>query len=177
MSRRVLFAVFVLCTSVVAKAADTPKAIADGFYQAVISLNEGGIPDSAGRARLVPFISPSLTQALASANEAALAYAHNSRHAVPPLLEGNIFVSLFDGVSAARVGHCVSRQARAVCPAALSYLNAAGQTYHWQDKLVLTHTEGGWRVDNVIYGGGVPYANQGTLKSNLAFALANARGR
>ncbi len=177
MSRRALFALVVLCSPVVAKPADTPKVIADGFYHAVISLNEGGIPDSAGRARLAPFISPSLTHALASANEAELAYAHNSRHAVPPLLEGNIFVSLFDGVSAAKVGSCARTKTRAVCPAALSYLNAAGQNYHWQDKLLLTRTEEGWRVDNVVYGGGVPYANHGTLKSNLAFALAIARGR
>ncbi|MGC8535004.1 MAG: hypothetical protein ACP5QR_05655 [Rhizomicrobium sp.] len=177
MSRCALFVLLVLCAPVVAKAADTPKAIADGFYQTVISLKEGGIPDSAGRARLMPFISPSLAKALARANEAELAYTHNSRHAVPPLLEGNIFVSLFDGVSAASVGHCVLRKTQAVCPAALSYQDAGGRAYHWQDKLVLTRSEDGWRVDNVVYGGGVPYANQGTLKSNLAFALVNARGR
>jgi hypothetical protein len=176
MSWRTLFALLVLCAPVAANASATPKAVAEGFYRAVISLNEGGIPDSAGRARLEPFISPSLTHALARANAAALAYAHNARHAVPPLLEGNIFVSLFDGVSAARVGHCTRKEAQAVCPAALSYLSPTGKRYHWQDKLLMTRTADGWRVDNVVYGGGVPYTNQGTLKSNLAFALANARG-
>jgi hypothetical protein len=176
MSWRTLLALLALCAPVVAKASDAPKAIAEGFYHAVISLHEGGIPDSAGRAHLQPFISPSLAHALASANEAALAYAHNARHAVPPLLEGNIFVSLFDGVSAARVGHCARMKARAVCPAALSYKGRTGKTYHWQDKVMLVRTADGWRVDNVVYGGGVPYANQGSLKSNLAFALANARG-
>ena len=173
---RPLLAFLVFCAPVVAQASDTPKGIAEGFYHAVISLNEGGIPDSAGRARLEPFISPSLAHALASANAAELAYAHNARHAVPPLLEGNIFVSLFDGVSTASVGQCVRTKAQAVCPAALSYLSPTGKRYHWQDKVLLTRTADGWRVDNVVYGGGVPYANQGTLKSNLAFALANARG-
>ncbi|MDE2463230.1 MAG: hypothetical protein KGO02_05915 [Alphaproteobacteria bacterium] len=174
---RALFALVFLAAPAVAGVADTPEAIAQGFYTAVLSLKEGGIPDSAARARLEPFISPALAHTLAAANEAELAYAQNSRHAVPPLLEGDIFVSLFDGASKATVGSCHGTAAGAECPAALSYHSPSGRTYHWQDTLRLTHTAIGWRVDDVIYGGGVPYANRGTLTSNLAFAIRNARGR
>ena len=157
--------------------ADDPAQVASGFYTAEIGLHEGGIPAPKGLARLSPFLSAGLQQMLADADKAELAYAENTHHAVPPLLEGDIFVSLFEGATSARVGSCEVTGDSAVCPVDLHYDEGGGAGAHWTDRVHLTRGANGWGVDDIAYGGNWDFGNKGTLKDALSFAIHNASGK
>ena len=59
---------------------------------------------------------------------------------------------------------------------AFTYANRDDTPEHWTDTALLVETPAGWRVDDIDYGGNWPFANKGTLKGNLAFAIQNATG-
>lgn len=146
------------------------------FYTVALALKHGGIPDKKERAKLKPLISPELSRLLADGARAETDYARNTKGEAPPLLEGDLFVSLFEGASRFRIGTCEVHGGAGQCPVALTYLQDDEKPKHWTDTVLLIATPDGWRVDDIDYGGTWPFSNTGTLKENLAFAIQNARG-
>jgi len=124
---------------------------ASGFYGVYMSLHQSvGIPDAKLRTKFAPFLSPALVQLLSDADASEQRYIKTAKNLAPP--EGDIFSSNFDGVTAFRIGTCVSEASRGYCPVDLSFSDGP-QTVTWTDKVQLVHTEAGWRVDNIAYGG------------------------
>ena len=65
-----------------------------------------GIPGEAGRAKLAPYITPALEQLLAAGEAAEARYAKETNNQSPPIIEGDLFTSLFEGATAFKVGAC-----------------------------------------------------------------------
>ena len=103
------------------------------------------------------------------------------KNAVPPLLEGDIFSSLFEGATAWKVGACqASERKTARCGVALSYAPppAAGskaKPANWTDTVLLVNTPQGWRVDDVVYDAGFAFGNTGRLSEMLEMVMASKR--
>lgn len=159
-----------------AVAGDAPSFAANGFYTAYLALKEGGIPDAKARKTLEPFLSPALGGLLARAEAAEASYAALTKNQVPPLLEGDIFTSMFEGATAFRVGECAAQGIKAECTVSLTYESPGDKPQHWSDTAVLVESASGWRLDDIDFGGNWPFANKGTLKENLTFAIHNAQG-
>lgn len=177
--RIVLALAFIAAATVPARARDDSGDMAktaSGFYTAVLALPQGGIPDAKARKTLEPFLSPGLDRLLIGGEQAEAAYAKQTKNEVPPLLEGDIFTSMFEGATAFKVGTCAAHGAKAECAIALTYDSPGDPPQHWTDAVVLVQTPSGWRVDDVDFGGNWPFANKGTLKENLTFAIHNASG-
>ena len=173
----VLFAMLVVAGP--AAAQDVNAALAKAstdFYSLVIALKQGGIPDARARAHLAPLISPELSRLLGDAARAETDYARNTKGEAPPLLEGDLFFSLFEGASSFKVGACETHGGAGQCAIALRYSQGDEKPEDWTDTVLLIETPQGWRVDDIDYGGNWPFANKGTLKENLAFAIQNASG-
>jgi hypothetical protein len=164
-----------LMASLPAKADDAMTAAANNFYAlaAVKGFSSAGIPEAPARARLAPLITPRLSQALAGAANAQSRFMAKNKGS-PPLIEGDIFSSLFEGPTAWKVGVCSGDAKTARCSVALIRQDPGQKPTNWTDTLVLSN-QGGWKVDDVVYDAGFAFGNTGTLGQMLRMAQSEAQ--
>jgi hypothetical protein len=178
--RPIRFAAALLLASYVgAQATDDPGAAVNEFYAVYKDQHaQGGIPDATGRLRYTPVLSPRLNKLLTDAAGAQARLTAKVRNAVPPMLEGDIFSSLFEGATAWKVGTCQADMKSAHCSVALNYTppptqNAkAPKPANWSDTVLLVRTPQGWKVDDVIYDAGFQFGNTGRLSEMLQMVVA-----
>jgi hypothetical protein len=183
MKRVFVLAAVMLATPAAAQApvAD-PAAAANAFYAVYGPMvgKGGGIPDAAARLRYAPVLSPRLNKQIADAAAAQGRLTAKVKNAVPPLLQGDVFSSLFEGATAWTVGACQISGTTARCPVQLSHATpvamgrAPAKPANWRDTLVLTGGPGAWKVDDVIYDAGFAFGNTGRLSSMLAMVVATS---
>src|SRR5882724_10980826 len=120
MMKGALFILLLLAIS--ARAAEDPASAVDAFYGVYSNQHaQGGIPDATVRVRFAPVLSPRLNKQLSDAAAAQARLTAKVRNAVPPMLEGDIVSSLFEGATAWKVGACQLTANTARCPVALTY--------------------------------------------------------
>jgi len=145
------------------------KAASD-FYTATLPANSG-IPGAKQLAKIRPTISPTLDALLGQAASAEAAFMSENKDS-PPLIEGDLFTSLFEGATAFSVGACNGDVVKANCDVALTYDDKSGKPTHWTDSALLVNTAEGWRVDDVTYGGTSDFGNKGKLTETLHQVLS-----
>lgn len=160
-------------------AADMAKVVT-GFYDAYSTFHPSdGVPDAKGLAKYEPFISPALERLLKDGDAAETAFAKANKDS-PPMIEGDLFTSNFEGATGFKVGACKSEGEAGRCAVDLTYVdNAAdprGKPFSWTDTVYLVATPQGWRVDDIGYGGTWPFGNKGRLSETVRQAVADARG-
>jgi len=160
-----------------AKADDMVKAV-EGFYGAYSTFHPSdGIPDAAGRAKYEPFITPALKQLLVDGDKAEAEFAKNNKDS-PPLIEGDLFTSNFEGATSYRVGACKGDGKKAECAVALTYddhgTNPKDKPVTWTDTVTVAMTAKGWRVDDIAFGATWEFGNHGRLTKTLKDVVANA---
>jgi hypothetical protein len=161
--------------------ADAPSDMAktvEGFYAAYATFHPSdGIPDAKGRAKYAPYISPRLEKLLADGDAAEDRFAKANKDS-PPLIEGDLFTSNFEGATSYRVTACRGDANKATCSAALTYddrsANPKDKPIAWIDTVYLTATPGGWRVDDIGYGATWAFGNKGKMSDTLKSAIADA---
>jgi hypothetical protein len=144
--------------------AEMTKA-ADGFY-AVAHTSGSGLPDAAVRERLAPWLTPQLATLIdrASASEAGFMAANKNS---PPLIEGDLYSSLYEGPTAFAIGTCSGDSRAGHCAVNLTYDAKGGGPIRWTDTLYLANTGDGWKVDDIGYGGTWDFGNKGRLSETL----------
>ena len=156
-------------------AGDMAKAAA-GFYAAYATFHPSdGIPDAKGRAKYAPFVSPSLEKLLADGERAEEAFAKANKNS-PPLLEGDLFTSNFEGATSHRIDACDA--ALKTCKVDLTYddrsQNPNDKPVTWTDTVHMVTVQGGWRVDDIGYGATWAFGNKGRMRDTLASVIRNA---
>jgi hypothetical protein len=154
-------------------AQDAMTAAANAFYAATAQASlHGGIPDAATRARLQPLLSPALNRMLADAGAAEMRFDAKNKNA-PPLMEGDIFTSLFEGPTTVKVGVCRGDDKIAHCGATLTHQDKGQKPVTWVDTLRLVN-DGGWKIDDVAYDANFAFGNTGTLSDMLRMTVHEA---
>jgi hypothetical protein len=162
-----------LFASPLAAETDVTSAAA-GFLGAYGSFHpSSGIPDAAGRAKLAPYLTPALNKMLADGAAAEARFAAKFKNS-PPLIEGDLFSSMFEGATAWKLGACSANGAAARCPVAFTHAEAGHPPVTWTDTLLLSNTGAGWRVDDIAYGAGFQFGNTGKLTDTLRTVLREA---
>lgn len=161
-----------------AEPADPQIAAAlNGFYRVHQQSSQDGIPDAALRAKYEPYISPGLSQLLASAEAAEDKYIKANPQS-PPMVEGDLFSPNFEGITSYEAGACAVKGDAAQCKMRLHYATAhprlQDMPVDWVDTVALAKAGGGWRVDDIAYGGYWDFGNHGTLQSLLKQTIADA---
>ena len=176
---RSLFIAFLLLAAP-ALAAGDPAGAVNAFYgvYAAQHAQGEGIPDATVRLRFQPVLSPRLNRQLADAAAAQARLTAKVKNAVPPVLEGDIFSSLFEGAGAWKIGACQTTSKTASCPVALSYVpppaaGAKAKPANWNDTILLVNTPQGWKVDDVVYDAGFASGNTGRLSEMLGTVIAS----
>jgi hypothetical protein len=181
--RQFLFALILAASPAAAQApAGDPAAAVNAFYAvyAPQRVHGGGIPDATERLRFQPVLSPRLNNQLADAARAQTRLTAKVKNAVPPMLEGDIFSSLFEGATAWKVGACQQNAKAARCTVALSYTPAPPppggkpeKPANWNDTVMLAMTPQGWKVDDIVYDAGFAFGNTGRLSGMLSMVIAS----
>ena len=166
-------ALLVLAATPVAAQTDMAGA-ASGFLSVYGGFHPSdGIPDATGRARLQPYLSPALNKLLADGAAAETRFAAKVKGA-PPLIEGDLFTSLFEGATAWKLGACAASGNSARCPVEFTHVEARQKPVTWTDTLILANTAQGWRVDDIAYGANFQFGNTGSLAGTLHTVLQEA---
>jgi hypothetical protein len=167
-----------LATPAFAQAGD-PQTAANSFYAVYGAQHGGGIPDATGRLRYSGVLTPRLNRQLSDAAGAQNRLTAKVKNAVPPMLEGDIFSSLFEGATAWKVGACTGDGKMARCPVALTHVDPAvpgkppAKPANWNDTLLLANTPQGWKVDDVVYDAGFAFGNTGRLSEMLTMVMSS----
>jgi hypothetical protein len=147
--------------------ADHMAAAANGFYGVYRTFHPSdGIPSAVDRAKYAPFLSPALDTLLSEAEEAETRFSKANKDS-PPLLEGDLFASMFEGATSVQVGTCSGDSAKGRCSVKLEYDDRTAKPTIWNDTVLLVNTPTGWRVDDIIYGGSWAFGNKGRLTELL----------
>jgi hypothetical protein len=146
------------------KAATT--LVAD-FYEMRGRLGHSGLPDETEMKAYRAFLCPSLAALMDAARVRQKAYIDEHPDDKPPLVEGDLFSSLFEGAEVVTpVGTTVTGESARV---ELSMRYGEGdQATKWRDTVVLAQDQGSWCVADVEYHGNWPFANKGKLSETLA---------
>jgi hypothetical protein len=159
---------------------DEMSKVAGGFYGAYSTFHPSdGIPDAKGRAKYQPFVSPALDALLKQGNEAEAKFGKANKDS-PPLIEGDLFTSNFEGATAYNVGACSGDAKTAHCAVALTYdpgrtNNPKDKPIAWTDTVYLVDTPDGWRVDDIGYGATWDFGNKGKLSETLHSVIRDSK--
>ena len=162
------------CAAGLAADISSPSKTVEGFYAVYATFQPSdGIPDAAGRAKYAPFLSASLNKLLADGNAAEVKFNKANKDS-PPLIEGDLFTSMFEGATSAKVGACKENGPQASCAVAFVYDDKTDPPTRWTDTIYLTKEKDGWRVSDIGYGGSWEYANKGRLGATVRQAIADS---
>jgi hypothetical protein len=175
MMRAATLAIAALVVSSAAQAqtgADALAKAAHGFYDVYMTLHPSdGIPDAATRAKFAPYVSPALDALFLEADQAEGRYVTATKNQAPPLIEGDLFTPNFEGATAYKIGACETDKQGSHCAVTLSYNGGKDKPLAWTDTVYLVHTDAGWRVDDIAYGGTWDFGNKGRLTRTLKGAI------
>jgi hypothetical protein len=177
--RRAFAALFLLASPVFAQSAD-PAAAVNAFYAVYAGqpAQGGGIPDATSRLRYSSVLSLRLNKQLLEAARAQDKLTAKVHNAVPPMLEGDIFTSLFEGATAWKVGACAGDAKVQRCTVTLTHAEAAAagrkpeKPANWSDTVVAVNTPTGWKVDDVVYDANFAFGNTGRLSQMLQMVVS-----
>ena len=164
----------VLTPWAMAAAAADVERVAHAFYKVYLKLGVGGVPSRAQQAQFAPLISTSLASLLRAARRAEEAHLRRTKNQEPPLIEGDLFTSLFEGAHAYTIAGCTPAAATAECAVTLTYADPRDASkYTWTDRILLVRTRGRWVVNDIVFGGGWDFARKGRLTETLRAIAAD----
>jgi hypothetical protein len=145
-----------------------PDQTVNKFYSVYLKLHSFGIPNEQEQVQYSPYISPELSELLKTANEAEQKHQAATKGEEPPMVEGDLFTSLFEGASSYTVASCESSDEHGFCIVEFKYLNPGDKSeVKWKDKVYLVKSNRGWVIDDIEYLGDWQFMHKGRLKSLL----------
>jgi len=149
-------------------------AAANRFYATrAAQPRSGGLPEGVARGRYLPLLSPRLAGLLNDATAAQVRF-HAKMKNAPPLLEGDIFSSQFEGFQTYKVGACTGNAKAGRCSVALHYEVPGQKPVDWNDDILLVKAGTGWKVDDIAYKGAFAFGNTGLLSQTLKMVISTA---
>lgn len=177
MKKLITVLIMLLTAASVTQAADTPEAAVTGLYGTYIKLKTRGIPPAKELAQYKPYITPELAALLKSADDAEIKYKEETKGEVPPLVEGDVFTSLFEGADTFKVLSCEEKGESATCLLEFRNTNPGdGKTFTWKDGVTLVKGKSGWLVSDIEYKGDWDFAVKGNLTGMLKGVIKEGAG-
>ena len=153
----------------------SPAGRVAAFLEDYRRLVSTGLPDLEQQQALAPHWSARLRGLMRDAHRGQAAYIAKYPTDKPPLVEGDLFSSLFEGPTAFRIDASSVRGGTATVRVAYTYTDARdGDVSRWTDRFILTKDDAGpgWVIDDLAYDGGWDFAPKGRLGATLAATAA-----
>jgi hypothetical protein len=148
--------------------ADTvsPAGVACGFYQRCLQLRPVGLPTEVEQAALAPFLSERLERLLEQARARQSEFGQQFPGEKPPLVDGSLFSSMFEGPTSFEVGAAVKGPGKdGVTRVPVSFRD--GSEAAWQDVVLVKREQDRHVIDDIEYGGAGEFNPPGRLSETL----------
>lgn len=152
----------------------SPGERVNAFLQAYYGLRTRGLPQPAQVDQLSVYLSEVLTWRLKRAYAGQRAYAKRFPGDKPPLVDGDLFSSLFEGPTSFAIGDIEVGKVRATVVVNFTYIDPTNSAVvqKWSDRYIAVRVPrvGGWLVEDVEYVGTWDFAAKGKLSEALEYA-------
>ena len=140
------------------------------FYRIHLKHNAPGLLSADELKQFEPLVSRSLYNLLTRAEAADARYQAAAGPQAAPIVEGDLFTSLFEGATSFAVQSCDSEADRAACQVAFRY-QQSGSDESWNDKILLVRENRQWRIDDIEFIGNDQSSQREYLTDNLSDAI------
>ena len=144
-------------------AADTPEGAVCSFYTRYLEVHPTGLPTPAEQAALAPWLSDGLEARFEEARRRQEQFRMEHPGEKPPLVDGCLFASLFEGPTSFEVGAAHAADGVTRVPVKFRY----GEEAAWQDVIVLTRERDRFVIDDIEFAGAGPFNPPGRLSEAL----------
>ncbi len=144
-------------------AADTPEGAVCGFYTRYLEVRPAGLPTPGQQAALAPWLSDSLEARLDAARRAQAQFRAEYPGEKPPLVDGCLFASLFEGPTSFAIEPATAEGGVSRVPVQFRY----GTDAAWRDVVVLVSEGPRYVIDDIEYEGAGPFNPPGRLSEAL----------
>lgn len=150
-----------------AEAMRAASTLVSDFYAMHERLGRSGLPDASEMKAYRAFLCPALADSLEAARLRQVAYIAAHPDDKPPLVDADLFSSLFEGPDVVTPGSTeVDGEGARVL---MSMRAGEGENaVRWKDDVMLERQGGIWCIADVEYGGSWPFAHKGRLSEMLA---------
>ena len=144
-------------------AADTPEGAVCGFYTRYLEVRPMGLPTPEQQAALASWLSDGLEARLDAARRVQAQFRAENPGEKPPLVDGCLFASLFEGPTSFSVGVAATGGGVTRVPVQFRY----GTEATWQDVAVLVREGSAYVIDDIEFAGAGPFNPPGRLSEAL----------
>jgi hypothetical protein len=143
--------------------------VVSSFYRTILTFKEGGVPSRKNIDRLSPFISADFRNLLLAARVAEDKHFKSTKGSEPPLVEGSLFYSLFEGADKYTVIKLEPDKKPVSYLVNLQYRDPYGkhEITKWQDRAILIEENNKWVVDDLELLGKWQFGAKGKLSEIL----------
>jgi hypothetical protein len=138
------------------------------FYNVYLKLHPSGVPTKNQQAKFAALVSADLAGLLVEAALAEARYAEATKGEAPPLLEGDLFTSLFEGAESYKIGQCEMQKESGACLVDLAHTDSRDNSkVEWKDRVYVVRNKDRWAVDDIEFLGDWQFMHKGRLKELL----------
>jgi hypothetical protein len=130
--------------------AGTPEETARTFFDAYLKFRTSGLPKDEEMRVFAPLLTPEIVTLLGAASAEQKEFQRKNPDEKPPWIEGALFSSLFEGVSAYRLGDVLVSGDKASIPVYWEYTEG-GETSRWIDVVCLVRSAGSWQIADIFF--------------------------
>ena len=142
---------------------DTAQGAVCAFYTTYLEVRPSGLPTPAQEAALEPWLSNRLEARLTEARRVQADFRERQPGEKPPLVDGCLFASLFEGPTSFTVGIATATDGVTRVPVQFRY----GSEAQWEDVVVLTREGSAYVIDDIEFAGAGPFNPPGRLSDRL----------
>lgn len=144
-------------------AEDTPEGAVCGFYTRYLEVRPAGLPTSTQQAILAAWLSDGLEARFDEARQRQERFRAEHPGEKPPLVDGCLFASLFEGPTSFRTQTAIANGGVTRVPVEFRYGNEAA----WQDVILLAREGDRFVIDDIEFAGAGPFNPPGRLSDAL----------
>ncbi len=149
-----------------AEPAQGPAAVAMDFLAMHQRFGNNGLPERGSMNAYAAFLCPGLSEKIRAAQIRQEQFKASHPDEKPPLVEGDLFSSLFEGPETYAVNDTRVDGNKAQVDVAMSHGEGSSIT-RWTDTMMFDLDDGIWCLSDVEYHGKWPFANKGSLAKTL----------
>jgi len=128
-----------------------------------------GLPDKSQLPQLASFLAPNLSNLFDAAIRGEECYAKKNNDEGAPLVEGDLFSSLFEGATAATYRPIVQKADKATFEIEWTYddKDTSSPPFVWKDQIFLVKTTSGWLISDFSHLGTWDFMMKGNVSEIL----------